>query len=119
MMNMQFLANAQPFQPGMPADIQGDNNTGEETKDPQSEEKKDEQGSQPVDLQEQMQQALMAANLCLKHFPEPIIYVSANNPVCRKCIPEFMEKQMRQKRKSASKDQPEEAPMPLSFMWQD
>ena len=31
----------------------------------------------------------MNSNLCEKHFPEPIIYMT-DQPLCKKCIPEFM-----------------------------
>jgi len=40
----------------------------------------------------------MTNNLCIKHFPEPIIYIS-ENPMCKKCIPEYLEKLKKQKKK--------------------
>lgn len=33
----------------------------------------------------------MTQNICEKHFPEPIIYMSEGKPLCRKCIPEHLE----------------------------
>ena len=33
----------------------------------------------------------MNSNLCEKHFPEPIIYMT-DQALCKKCIPEFMAK---------------------------
>ena len=41
--------------------------------------------------------ALMTANLCIKHFPEPIIYIS-DEPMCKKCIPEYLEKMKKNKK---------------------
>ena len=32
----------------------------------------------------------MNSNICEKHFPEPIIYMS-DRPLCKKCIPEYLE----------------------------
>ena len=32
----------------------------------------------------------MNSNICEKHFPEPIIYMS-EKPLCKKCIPEYLE----------------------------
>mmetsp|Transcript_16974 Transcript_16974/g.26142 ORF Transcript_16974/g.26142 Transcript_16974/m.26142 type:complete len:90 (-) Transcript_16974:1540-1809(-) len=32
----------------------------------------------------------MRSNVCEKHFPEPIIYVS-EKPLCKKCLPEYLE----------------------------
>mmetsp|Transcript_5548 Transcript_5548/g.9486 ORF Transcript_5548/g.9486 Transcript_5548/m.9486 type:complete len:507 (+) Transcript_5548:963-2483(+) len=46
----------------------------------------------------------MTANLCLKHFPEPIIYVSQNNPMCKKCIPEYLN-EMKLKSQGGSSEQ--------------
>lgn len=43
----------------------------------------------------------MTANLCLIHFPEPIIYVSQDKPMCKKCIPEYLE-DMRKKNKPSA-----------------
>lgn len=34
---------------------------------------------------------LMQQSLCEKHFPEPIIYMDAMRPVCKKCIAEQMD----------------------------
>lgn len=31
----------------------------------------------------------MNSNICEKHFPEPIIYMS-EKPLCKKCIPEYL-----------------------------
>ena len=37
-------------------------------------------------------QSSMTSNLCIKHFPEPIIYMSEEaGPLCKKCIPEHLE----------------------------
>ena len=33
----------------------------------------------------------MTSNICIKHFPEPIIYIS-DEPMCKTCIPEYLEK---------------------------
>jgi hypothetical protein len=41
----------------------------------------------------------MNQNVCEKHFPEPIIYMSGDVPLCKKCIPEYME-EMRKKVKA-------------------
>ena len=38
----------------------------------------------------------MMSNLCIKHFPEPIIYIS-EEPMCKECIPEFLEKNKKEK----------------------
>lgn len=40
----------------------------------------------------------MNQNVCEKHFPEPIIYMS-EQALCKKCIPEYME-EMRKKVKA-------------------
>jgi len=32
----------------------------------------------------------MNTNICEKHFPEPIIYMS-EKPLCKKCIPEYLQ----------------------------
>lgn len=45
---------------------------------------------------------LMQQSLCEKHFPEPIIYMS-DEPLCRKCIPEQMER-LKTKMSSGSED---------------
>ena len=37
----------------------------------------------------QQQQQMMNSNLCEKHFPEPIIYMS-DKPMCKKCVPEYL-----------------------------
>ena len=43
----------------------------------------------------------MNQNVCEKHFPEPIIYISeTGEPLCKKCIPCYME-EMRKKAKAA------------------
>jgi hypothetical protein len=44
----------------------------------------------------------MNSNICIKHFPEPIIYIS-EEPMCKKCIPEYLEKM--KKKKDPQKDQ--------------
>jgi len=41
----------------------------------------------------------MTQNICEKHFPEPIIYMSDNKPLCRKCIPEYLEELNKKKEK--------------------
>ena len=38
----------------------------------------------------------MNSNICYKHFPEPIIYIG-EAPMCKKCIPEYLEKMQKQK----------------------
>lgn len=43
------------------------------------------------------QQAMMTTNLCIKHFPEPVIYIS-DEPMCKKCIPEYLEKTRKNKK---------------------
>lgn len=45
----------------------------------------------------------MTSNICIKHFPEPIIYIS-EEPMCKKCVPEYLEK-MTKKKKESRKDQ--------------
>lgn len=40
----------------------------------------------------------MTQNICEKHFPEPIIYMSEGKPLCRKCIPEYLEKVKKSKK---------------------
>ena len=45
----------------------------------------------------------MNSNICEIHFPEPIIYMSEGKPLCKKCIPMYLE-QMKKKSKSISKD---------------
>ena len=57
---------------------------------------------------------MMTANLCLKHFPEPIIYVNTNEPMCRKCIPEYLE-DLRKNRKANDQDNSELQAQNLSF----
>jgi len=52
------------------------------------------------------QQQLMNQNVCEKHFPEPIIYMS-EQPLCKKCIPEYMD-EMRQKAQKANKNNNDE-----------
>lgn len=49
---------------------------------------------------------MMTTNLCIKHFPEPIIYIS-EEPMCKKCIPEYLEK-MKKSKKESSKDKKDE-----------
>lgn len=44
----------------------------------------------------------MTSNICIKHFPEPIIYIS-DEPMCKKCVPEYLEK-MNKKQKENKKD---------------
>lgn len=39
----------------------------------------------------------MNNNLCEKHFPEPVLYMS-DQPLCRKCVPEYMEKKNKSKK---------------------
>jgi len=46
---------------------------------------------------------MMTTNLCIKHFPEPIIYIS-EEPMCKKCIPEYLEK-MKKNKKETKKDE--------------
>ena len=41
-------------------------------------------------------QSDMTANLCIKHFPEPVIYIS-EEPMCKKCIPEYLEKMKKER----------------------
>jgi len=41
----------------------------------------------------------MGSNLCVKHFPEPIIYIS-EEPMCKKCVPEYLEKIKKSKSES-------------------
>lgn len=48
----------------------------------------------PASMQNQMM-----SNLCVKHFPEPIIYIS-DEPMCKDCIPEFLERSNKKKEKS-------------------
>jgi uncharacterized protein YpuA (DUF1002 family) len=44
----------------------------------------------------------MNSNICEKHFPEPIIYMS-DKALCKKCIPIYLE-DMKKKSKSDTKD---------------
>jgi hypothetical protein len=37
-------------------------------------------------------QSQLSRNLCLEHFPEPII-MTMDRPLCKKCIPEYIAKQ--------------------------
>jgi hypothetical protein len=49
----------------------------------------------------------MNSNLCEKHFPEPIIYMS-DQPLCKKCIPQYLEKTVQKsKEKNADKNEDE------------
>ena len=45
----------------------------------------------------------MNSNICEIHFPEPIIYMIGNQPLCKKCIPTYLES-MKKKSKSIAKD---------------
>ena len=45
----------------------------------------------------------MNSNICETHFPEPIIYMSEGKPLCKKCIPTYLES-MKKKSKSIAKD---------------
>jgi len=47
---------------------------------------------------------MMTTNLCIKHFPEPIIYIS-EEPMCKKCIPEYLEKMKKKGNKDQDKDE--------------
>jgi hypothetical protein len=51
---------------------------------------------------------MMTANLCIKHFPEPIIYIS-EEPMCKKCIPEYLEKMKKSKQKSTEEEESKNA----------
>lgn len=42
------------------------------------------------------QQSIITNNLCIKHFPEPIIYLS-DSPLCKKCVIEYLEKKKKEK----------------------
>lgn len=53
----------------------------------------------------QQQQALLNSNICESHFPEPIIYMS-DKPLCKKCVPEYLEA-MKQKAKKLKGDEKE------------
>jgi len=46
----------------------------------------------------------MNNNLCEKHFPEPVIYMS-DQPMCRKCVPEYMEKKNKAKKTNRDSEQ--------------
>lgn len=52
-------------------------------------------------------QAFINANICLKHFPEQIMFVNQGNPVCRKCIGEHLD-EIKKKNKNQSSSQIEE-----------
>ena len=43
----------------------------------------------------------MNSNICEKHFPEPIIYVS-DRPLCKKCVPEYLERMKKKSKKEMS-----------------
>lgn len=45
----------------------------------------------------------MNSNICETHFPEPIIYMMSERPLCKKCIPDYLDS-MKKKSKSISKD---------------
>jgi hypothetical protein len=45
----------------------------------------------------------MNSNICEKHFPEPIIYYMGDKPLCKKCIPDYLEA-MKKKAKTISKE---------------
>jgi hypothetical protein len=45
----------------------------------------------------------MTNNLCIKHFPEPIIYIS-DEPMCKKCIPVYLEN-MKKKKGAGEKEE--------------
>jgi len=57
----------------------------------------------------QQQQALLNTNICEKHFPEPIIYMSEGKPLCKKCIQEQLQKMTFKNSKKDSKDSKENA----------
>ena len=49
-------------------------------------------------------QSMMNSNICIKHFPEPVIYFT-DKPMCKKCIPEYMEKNKKKKAEEEGEDQ--------------
>lgn len=55
--------------------------------------------AQPSTMQNQMN-----SNICIKHFPEPIIFTSSDEPMCKKCIPLYLEK-IKKTKKEAPKDE--------------
>lgn len=83
----------------MPAPVPINTTTNEESaaKEADKEEQKGESEGPKAPTPMASQQQLMNNNLCEKHFPEPIIYVS-DEPMCRKCVPEYMEKKNKAKK---------------------
>ena len=49
-------------------------------------------------------QSMMNSNLCIKHFPEPVIYFT-DEPMCKKCIPEYLEKNKKKSQDNKGEDQ--------------
>ena len=45
----------------------------------------------------------MNSNICEIHFPEPIIYMMSDRPLCKKCIPIYLD-EMKKKSKSIAKE---------------
>ena len=50
---------------------------------------------------------MMQQSLCEKHFPEPIICMGSDAPLCKRCIPEQFEKTRSKMKKKDGKDQDE------------
>lgn len=72
-------------------------NTTEEVPKEGAEEAKVESDGTKAPTAMAQQQQLMNNNLCEKHFPEPVIYMS-DQPMCRKCVPEYMDKKNKAKK---------------------
>jgi hypothetical protein len=58
----------------------------------------------------------MTANLCIKHFPEPVIYIS-EEPMCKKCIPEYLEKMKKEKGENVEETKQEQQADMLTQMF--
>ena len=71
-------------------------------------------GEQPANTALVHQQQLMNTNLCEKHFPEPVLYMS-DQPLCRKCVPEYMEKKNKNKKRGEGSEQSQMIAKMLGF----
>jgi hypothetical protein len=49
-----------------------------------------------------MMKSQINSSICIQHFPEPIIYIS-DEPMCKKCISEYLEK-MKKKNAESRKE---------------
>lgn len=92
------MMNSQP-----PAPVAPGSQTTEELKSNDAQTTGDPSAENPFSINTNVLKSQINSNICIKHFPEPIIYIS-DEPMCKKCVPEYLEK-MKQKKNENRKDQ--------------